>query len=119
MIDARTACLAIFGNPVAHSLSPHMHNAAPVGLSGQRDLSLVPADWLRAGMVVLDMVYGPVKTQLLKDAEAAGCYGMSGIDMLLFQGVAQLEIWTGEEAPVEVMREALFEALEHETDQPY
>jgi shikimate dehydrogenase len=66
-------------------------------------------------MVVLDMVYRPLKTRLLKDAERAGCSCLSGLDMLLYQGVAQFEIWTGRAAPVEVMRRTLEEAAGEET----
>ena len=61
-------------------------------------------------MVVLDMVYRPGKTRLLKDAERVGCGCVSGLEMLLFQGVVQFELWTGKGAPIEVMRGALQEA---------
>lgn len=90
-------------------------NATTVGMSATRDQSLVPAHWLQDGMVILDMVYRPVETRLLKDAKAAGCVCISGLDMLLYQGVAQFELWTGKAAPVEVMRGALIEALKNET----
>jgi len=90
-------------------------NATTVGMSATKDQSLVPAHWLRDGMVILDMVYRPLKTRLLQDAERAGCGCVSGLEMLLFQGVAQFEIWTGKAAPVEVMRRALEEAAGAET----
>lgn len=90
-------------------------NATTVGMSATQDQSLVPAHWLQDGMVVLDMVYRPLKTKLLKDAETAGCVCVSGLDMLLYQGVAQFEMWTGKAAPVEVMRRALEEAAGDET----
>ena len=89
-------------------------NATTVGMSATEEQSPVPVHWLREGMVVLDMVYRPLKTRLLKDAERAGCRCVSGLDMLLFQGVAQFEIWTGKVAPVEVMRKALVEATAEE-----
>jgi shikimate dehydrogenase len=78
---------------------------------GREDQSLVPEDWLQSDMVVLDMVYRPVRTKLLRDAEAADCLCISGLDMLLYQGTAQFEIWTGKEPPIEVMRQALIESL--------
>ena len=90
-------------------------NATTVGMSTTLDQSLVPAHWLRKGMVVLDMVYRPLKTRLLKDAERAGCGCLSGLEMLLYQGVAQFELWTGQAAPVDVMRRALEEAAGDET----
>lgn len=91
-------------------------NATPVGMSATRDRSLISAQQLRGGMVVLDMVYRPLETRLLKDAATAGSICVSGLEMLLHQGVAQFEIWTGKEAPVEVMRQALVESLANETD---
>ena len=91
-------------------------NATPVGMSATRDQSLISLQQLKGSMVVLDMVYRPLETRLLKDAATAGSICVSGLEMLLYQGVAQFEIWTGEEAPVEVMRQALVESLAHETD---
>ena len=91
-------------------------NATPVGMSATRDQSLISAQQLKKSMVVLDMVYRPLETRLLKDAAMAGSICVSGLEMLLHQGVAQFEIWTGQEAPVEVMRQALVESLGNETD---
>jgi shikimate dehydrogenase len=89
-------------------------NATTVGMSATQDQSLVPANWLREGMVVLDMVYRPLATKLLKDAQRAGCGCVSGLEMLLYQGAAQFEIWTGTVAPVDVMRRALEKAARDE-----
>jgi len=79
-------------------------------------LGLKPADPLsfdsrafsltRAG-AVYDMIYRPAETALLKAARAAGCRVANGLGMLLYQGAAALELWTGRNAPIEVMREAL------------
>jgi len=60
----------------------------------------------RAG-AVYDMVYRPVETALLKAARAAGCRTANGLGMLLYQGAAALELWTGQPAPVGIMRHAL------------
>ena len=56
---------------------------------------------------VFDMVYNPAETKLLVKAKAAGCNTSNGLGMLLWQGVKALEIWSGQTAPVEVMRNAL------------
>ena len=53
------------------------------------------------------MVYNPAETKLLVRAKAAGCSTSNGLGMLLWQGVKALEIWSGQTAPVEVMRNAL------------
>jgi len=56
---------------------------------------------------VFDMVYNPAETKLLIKAKASGCNTSNGLGMLLWQGVKALEIWSGQTAPVEVMRNAL------------
>ena len=72
--------------------------------------TLVPLDRLPQYEVVMDIVYAPLQTRLLREAEAAGCRVVNGLEMLLYQGVAQFELWTGARAPVEAMREALLTA---------
>ena len=91
-------------------------NATPVGMADRGDQTVVPSHWLQAGMVVMDMVYRPMDTKLIRDAEAADCLCVSGLDMLLYQGTAQFEIWTGNEPPVEVMRQTLIESLGNEAN---
>ncbi len=71
----------------------------------------VPADLLRSNQVAFDMVYRPVKTQFLIDAESAGTKVILGTEMLLQQAAAQYERWTGYEAPVSIMRETLMAYL--------
>lgn len=60
---------------------------------------------------VYDMIYRPAETSLLKTAAAAGCRTANGLGMLLHQGAAALEIWSGRTAPLEVMRAALKEVV--------
>ncbi len=65
--------------------------------------------------MVLDMVYDPLETRFLREAQAAGCTIIDGLEMLLCQAVTQFEAWTGLEAPVDVMKStALFLAQEQE-----
>jgi shikimate dehydrogenase len=61
--------------------------------------------------IVFDAVYRPMQTELLKTAEERGCRVIHGYEMLLNQGTAAFEIWTGKKAPAEVMRNALLGAL--------
>lgn len=79
-------------------------NATSVGMSPNVDNTPVPADLLRADLTVYDIVYNPVKTRLLQDAEAAGATIISGVDMLVWQGVVAFEKWTGQKPPVEIMK---------------
>jgi len=80
-------------------------NCTSVGMD--EDRSPVPSDALHDGLAVLDAVYSPVETRLLREAEAAGAQPIDGAWMLLYQGVAAFERWTGEAAPVEAMNAAL------------
>jgi shikimate dehydrogenase len=80
-------------------------NATSVGM--ERDESPVPPGALHADLAVLDAVYSPVETRLLREAAAAGATTIDGAWMLLYQGVAAFERWTGRAAPVGVMNDAL------------
>lgn len=81
-------------------------NATTVGMHPDPGKSPVPLACLKPGMVVMDTVYSPLNTRLLKDAKKQGCVTIHGLDMLIYQGAAQFEIWTGEKAPVEIMEKA-------------
>ena len=81
-------------------------NCSSAGMGEIEPLSL-PLDLLGQNCVVYDLVYKPPVTPLVRDSRALGLRAESGLGMLLYQGVDAFEIWTGEDAPVEVMREAL------------
>lgn len=85
---------------------PHevLVNATSVGLGA--DVSPVEASWIAPGCVVLDAVYEPVHTRLLRDAERRGAKPVSGKWMLVHQAAAQLEAWSHRSAPLEVMAAA-------------
>jgi shikimate dehydrogenase len=80
-------------------------NATSVGM--ESDETPVPAALLHADLAVLDAVYAPLSTRLLRDAEGAGATTIDGAWMLLYQGAAAFELWTGRDAPVEAMDAAL------------
>jgi shikimate dehydrogenase len=87
-------------------------NATPVGMEPEADAIPMEPRLLGRFSLVLDIVYRPLKTRLLQEAEARGCRTIDGLQMLIHQGAAQFELWTGQEAPVEVMARAAYEALE-------
>ena len=64
---------------------------------------------LHAELLVLDIVYKPLRTRLMEQAEAVGARVLNGLGMLVFQGARSFEIWTGEKPPVEVMKQAALE----------
>lgn len=69
-------------------------NTTSLGMVGNADLR-VPLDGLRKGTLVTDIVYSPLRTKLLQDADAAGCVTVDGLGMLLHQGVPGFERWFG------------------------
>lgn len=81
-------------------------NCSSAGMGDIEPLCL-PLDLLGENCVVYDLVYKPPVTPLVRDSRAVGLKAESGLGMLLYQGVDAFEIWTGEDAPVEVMRDAL------------
>ncbi len=86
-------------------------NATSVGMVPDIEKSPLPEGIVSRFKVVMDIVYAPMKTRLLQEAEESGCEIINGLEMLLYQGVEQFELWTGKPAPVAVMREALSIAL--------
>lgn len=82
-------------------------NATSVGMSPEIERLPAPVLDLSGFRVVMDIVYSPLETRLLREAAQAGCLVINGLEMLLFQGAAQFEIWTGQEAPLEAMRKEL------------
>jgi shikimate dehydrogenase len=84
-------------------------NATSVGM--ESDETPVPAELLHEDLTVLDAVYAPLETRLLREASEAGATTIDGAWMLLFQGVEAFEQWTGREAPVDVMNRALRDEL--------
>jgi shikimate dehydrogenase len=90
-------------------------NATPTGMWPHADESpLPPGVALPRSLLVYDLVYRPRRTRLLAQAEAAGCPTVDGLGMLLHQGAAAFELWTGELAPLAVMRAALEDAARAE-----
>jgi shikimate dehydrogenase len=87
-------------------------NATSVGMSPAGNKSPVPAPLLEQVPVVFDVVYNPIKTRLCRDAEAAGARVISGIEMLVWQGALAFEKWTGQAAPVGLMRREAVKMLE-------
>jgi shikimate dehydrogenase len=86
-------------------------NATSVGMSPQAEGTPVPSRLIRPGQVVFDVVYNPVQTRLLREAEARGAVAISGLDMLVWQGALAFEKWTGQRGPIDVMKKSALKAL--------
>ena len=88
-------------------------NCTTIGMAHGPDerRSLVSSDQIPPTAMVNDLVYNPLETPLLKEANRAGAATLGGIHMLVYQGAASLEMWTGRKAPVAVMLEAATRAM--------
>jgi len=83
----------------------------PVGMYPYIDQCPVPEQILDQGMAVMDIIYNPAETRLLKLARDRDCVTISGVDMFIHQGAEQFRLWTGIDPPLEVMGHAVKEAL--------
>ncbi|MFP4309497.1 MAG: shikimate dehydrogenase [Desulfococcaceae bacterium] len=86
-------------------------NATPLGMSPNFDDTPISADALTPGTLIMDTVYNPRETRLLREAKQRGCVTIDGMAMFVYQGAFQFELWTGEKAPLPVMRAAVAAAL--------
>lgn len=90
-------------------------NCTPVGMRGN-SMDMMPItrlslEELPKDALVYDVIYNPMKTLLLKEAESIGLETVSGLDMLIYQGAKALEIWTGKMPDVQTMKIAALEEL--------
>jgi shikimate dehydrogenase len=87
-------------------------NATSIGMKPNINETPVNPKWLRTNLAVMDIVYNPLETKLAKIAKEAGAKVVSGVEMLIYQGAASFEIWTGKSAPIEVMRKTVLDRLQ-------
>lgn len=86
-------------------------NTTPVGMTPEKGKSPIAKEVLTNFRWVMDCIYNPLKTQLLQDAEEAGCTALNGVGMFVHQGAEQIKIWTGKEPPREFMRQVVLDKL--------
>lgn len=86
-------------------------NATPVGMYPNIYETLVDEELLRPDLFVFDIVYNPLKTRLMIEAERRGAATLGGASMLVFQGAHGFKLWTGKEPPEELMLRAVKRAL--------
>lgn len=90
-------------------------NATGVGMEETIDQSPFPRDVIRPEHICYDATYNPAETCFLRQGREKSCVTVNGIGMLLYQGAAQIKIWTGEEAPIEIMARELEDVLAGKT----
>ncbi|AAM07933.1 TPA: shikimate dehydrogenase [Methanosarcina acetivorans] len=87
-------------------------NTTTLGMHPNTDTTIATAEELHSGLTVFDIVYNPLETRLLKEAKVAGAKTVSGVLMLVYQGAEAFKLWTGVEAPAELMKKTVLEALQ-------
>ena len=83
----------------------------PVGMNPHKDQCLIPEHLLKESMVVMDIIYNPPETRLVKIARKRGCRTINGLSMFIYQGAEQFRLWTGINPPISAMKRAVKEAL--------
>jgi shikimate dehydrogenase len=83
----------------------------PVGMHPFDDQSPLPAEAFNKGVTVMDIIYNPPETRLLRLAKERGCATINGLEMFIAQGAEQFRRWTGLEPPLRVMKEAVEKLL--------
>ncbi len=86
-------------------------NATPLGMYPRDGETPIPKELLKKGMMVMDIVYEPLQTKLLREAKAKGCVTVDGLEMLIRQGMAQFEMWTGRKLDIGQVKKDLRRAL--------
>ena len=80
------------------------------------DQCTLPKHLLKQGRVVMDVIYNPLETKLLKMAKAQGCVTISGLSMFVYQGAEQFRLWTGINPPMRAMSRVVKKALSEENE---
>ncbi|MHA2407971.1 MAG: shikimate dehydrogenase, partial [Candidatus Ranarchaeia archaeon] len=80
-------------------------NTTSVGRTS--DVSLIPQSAINSSQIIFDINYRRQETRLIKDAKEASCQHINGLDLLVAQGAASFKLWTGSDAPVDIMTQAL------------
>lgn len=84
-------------------------NGTSVGMAPNTDATIITdTTMFRPDLFVFDVIYNPQETRLLREAKEAGCKTGNGMYMLLYQGAASFKLWTGQEMPVEIIKEKYF-----------
>ncbi len=109
--DCAVYAVAVNSKEFAQTLSEStlLVNATPVGMK-EGDPCVLDPDYLHKDLFIYDVVYNR-ETPLIAEAKKRGIKALDGIGMLLHQGAASFEIWTGKKAPIEVMKNKILEEM--------
>jgi shikimate dehydrogenase len=105
------SCVTVDPDDAASAAAPCdlLVNATSVGLTTNVKVSPIPVDIVHRDQIVIDLVYAPALTILVKEAKARGATAIDGREMLLRQAAGSYELWIGRPAPIDVMRNSISE----------
>ncbi len=90
-------------------------NLTGAGMRGKEDATCVDKKYLKSEHICFDATYNPSETRFLREAKEIGCKTINGLDMFLYQGLRQIQLWTGgRRAPLEAMRKELAAIMEEQ-----
>jgi shikimate dehydrogenase len=111
-LDADVGCIGLDGLKKEIQDADILINTTPIGMYPNiNQKPLVTAEMIPERLVVNDIIYNPQETVLLREAGKAGAKTVSGVKMLIYQGIESFKIWTGVTPPVEVFEKALMDTL--------
>lgn len=116
LVNTRTDCkVSLYDFADAASLrnslnkSTILTNATSIGMEPDiENTPIMDETFFYPGLIVSDIIYHPQETKLLKLAKKNGCFTCNGLYMLLYQGAASFELWTGQEMPISIIKEKYF-----------
>jgi len=89
-------------------------NTTPLGMHPDINFSPIRKELLTKEMVIMDIVYNPIETKLIKDAKSVGCKTIDGLAMFVYQGAQQFKLWTGIEPSIEYIKKIVIKEFNNE-----
>jgi shikimate dehydrogenase/3-dehydroquinate dehydratase type I len=111
ILSGRFDCPVYTLNEIAKIKADCLINTTPAGMYPDTDRSPVEAAVLAGYQYVMDVIYNPLQTRMLREAEKMGCHVFSGLDMFVHQGAEQIKLWTGKEPNRSLMKKIVWERL--------
>jgi 3-dehydroquinate dehydratase/shikimate dehydrogenase len=111
MLAEEVGCRAVDWAARHNVVTELLINCTSVGMHPNLDDSPVHSSFLRPGLVVMDCVYTPENTLFVKEARYRGCHVLTGVDMFVRQAALQFQLFTGQDAPLDLMRSVVKRAL--------
>lgn len=108
-VEGKLASAKVLAEEIKHA--DLLINATPIGMHPKEGDSPISKDLLHQELFIFDVIYNPMETQLMKEAAEIGCKTLSGLDMLINQGVIAFKWWTGKIPDSKLMKDKIIDFL--------